>query len=229
MNTARRSRGSIVLAVLIVGGLSWGCDDDTSGNNPGSGGSGGVGRGSGGNGTGGNGTGGNTNAGTGGNGTAAVVTDGGALGVMLDANGGEVKTAELALTEATNAEVRAFAMQLITDHTGAITRLQAIASSEQIAEEDTAQRRMVQAEGAQALSTLRSTAAGSFDATFVALQVMLHTSVLGMLDTMLIPNTTNPQLKAELAMERAAVQMHLTHAQALQAQLGTGGADGGTD
>jgi putative membrane protein len=233
MRTVRRARGSIVLAAMVLGGFSWGCDDDnTSSNNPGTGGTGGLGRGTGGNGTGGNGIGGNPNGGTGGSGsggsTAAVVTDGAALGIMLEANGGEVQTGQVALPALTNADVRAFAMQIVADHTGAIARLQAIAASEQLAEEDSPQRRMVQAEGAQAVATLQATPVAAIDATFVSIQVRLHTSVLNMLDTMLIPNATNAQFKAELQMERAAVQMHLTHAQALDAQLGAGGADGGT-
>jgi putative membrane protein len=229
MKTGRRFWGPTLAGAIVLGALSWGCDDDSnSSNNPGTGGSGGFSTGSGGTGgSGGGGTVGGGGNGTGGN-TAALVSDGAALGVMLDANMGEVQTGQVALTKSANADVRAFATQIIADHTGAIARLQAISTSEQIAAEDSPQRTMVQAQAANSMTQLEQAAAAQFDVTFVAVQVMLHASVLQMLDSTLIPSTDNPQLKAELQMERNAVQMHLTHAQALQLQLGGGGADGGT-
>jgi hypothetical protein len=58
-------------------------------------------------------------------------------------------------------------------------------------------------------------------------QITLHTSVLQLLDETLIPHATNAALLTELGTERAAVMIHLAHAQQLLTGLtGAGGAGG---
>jgi putative membrane protein len=54
----------------------------------------------------------------------------------------------------------------------------------------------------------------------VAQEVAYHTAVLDAVDTVLIPNAANAELKALLVKVRPAFVAHLEHAKQLQASLG---------
>jgi len=66
-----------------------------------------------------------------------------------------------------------------------------------------------------------------FDRQFVQAQIMLHSSVLNLIDTVLLPQTTSGALRTELQTERAAVAMHLATAQTLATALATSSSTGG--
>ena len=118
----------LALAIAVHKALGENGDNGQTGGG-GQGGQGGQGGGGGGGAGGGNGAGG---AG-GGSGRRSPRTpqlsDAQILKVLMVANQGEVDQAKLALTKATMPEVRAFAEQMITDHTAALARLTALATT----------------------------------------------------------------------------------------------------
>ncbi|HEX2658881.1 MAG TPA: DUF4142 domain-containing protein [Polyangia bacterium] len=179
-------------------------------------------------GAGGRATGGAGGAAVGGAGGAVALSDGQILGVVLEANAGEVTTADVANARASNAAVVNFAATLRSDHQTANLRLSTLAQAAKLLAADSPSRQAVAAKGAQVTSTLWTEPVTTFDLTFVQAQVTLHTSVLAIMDSVLIPMAMNVSLKAELMQERAAVMLHLTHAQELLATLsgGAGGAPG---
>lgn len=164
-------------------------------------------------------------------GGAVALTDGQIVGVMLDANAGEVRTAEVAMTRSLMNGTLILATELRTDHEAAILRLRDISRSQPILAEDSMQRMMVATTASQITEMLWMQPIAAFDIAFAQAQITLHTNTLNMLDTMLIPVARNVALRTELMMERTAVAAHLMHAQAMLAMLqggaGAGGAGGG--
>ncbi len=59
-----------------------------------------------------------------------------------------------------------------------------------------------------------------FDRAYIANEVAYHTTVLGAVDSALIPGASNAELKALLVSVRPAFVAHLEHAKRLSASLG---------
>jgi putative membrane protein len=212
----------------------------------GTGGSGTGGLGTGGGGTGGSGTGGATGTG-GGTGTSSLgdagtdaagdggvrLSDSASAGVIMEANSGEVMIGNLATTKAQNAGVKAFAQQMVNDHTMANTRLMTLLQQQGLTAGASDIRQMLAMAAQTTLTQLSAQAGAAFDSAYVASQVDMHQQVLKLLDDVLIPSAMNAALKAEFVSARATVAMHLSAAQALAATVGTpdGGAkaDGAVD
>jgi putative membrane protein len=192
----------------------------------GTGGSGGTG------GTGGTGTGGSTGTSSLDGGVDAAAGDGGttlsdsqAAGVMMEANSGEVMVGNLAVSRAQGASVRAFAQQMVTDHSMANQKLMMLLQRVGLSAGDSPVRQMLAMAAQTTLTQLSAQTGAAFDAAYLASQVSMHQQVLKLLDDVLIPSAQNADLKAELVSARATVAMHLSTAQSLAA---SGGGDGGT-
>ena len=56
--------------------------------------------------------------------------------------------------------------------------------------------------------------------SYIANEVAYHRTVLDALDTLLVPNATNAELKETLTGVRPAFEAHLRHAESLQQSLG---------
>ena len=207
---------------FLAGAL--GCSSSSNNNDGGSGGSaasgGGGGRGGGGGVMGGGGTAAGGNAGA-----AVASTDAQIAGIALAANSGEVSEAQLAESKSTNSAVLQFAAMMITDHTAAIGRLQALLRAQDLTTADSAERQKLTATTTQTINTLFGESGAMFDKTYAVSQVTAHQAVLALFDQKLITGAQNAALKSELQMERTAVMTHLTMAQTLVSTLSP---DGGT-
>jgi len=160
-------------------------------------------------------------------GATAMLSDGQIVAVLLEANAGEVHTADVADARATDGDVRTFSMQIRSDHSAAAMRLNALVQSQGFTVADSPQRQMVAASANDVVDTLWMSSMNQFDRTFAQAQVMLHTSTLNLIDDVLLPQVDNPALRSEVQVERAAVAMHLSEAQALSAALATSSGAGG--
>jgi len=173
------------------------------------------------------GAGGHAGAAGGAAGATAMLSDGQIVAVLLEANAGEVHTADVADARATDGDVRTFSMQIRSDHSAAAMRLNALVQSQGFTVADSPQRQMVAASANDVVDTLWMSSMNQFDRTFAQAQVMLHTSTLNLIDDVLLPQVDNPALRSEVQVERAAVAMHLSEAQALSAALATSSGAGG--
>jgi putative membrane protein len=147
---------------------------------------------------------------------------------MLDANSGEVHTAEVANVRSATVPIDEYATHLAMMHNAANDRLRALAQSVPITAQDSPVRAMVSAQGSQIVETLWMVPVASFDSAFLQAQLALHSSVANLLDSRLIPSARNADLRSELTAERAVVQMHYDQAQALLLGI-TQASDGGVD
>ncbi|WP_027481154.1 DUF4142 domain-containing protein [Deinococcus pimensis] len=137
-----------------------------------------------------------------------------AMEVSTMSNLTEILTSQLALQKSQNAAVRAYAQRMITEHTAAQQKLNAIAAAKNVKLTDKpgADQRLQY----DKLSTLTG---AEFDKMYVMVQVMGHDMTLKLLDTYLTIGK-DPQGLAYAREIRPAVAMHLRDAQAIQQQLG---------
>ena len=118
------------------------------------------------------------------------------------------------------AAVKAFAQQMVTDHSGCQQaggrpRHQA----EGQAARTTPRHKACRKGGDDNLARLRTLDGAAFDKAYVEHEVAYHVAVLEALDKVLIPNASNAELKALLVKVRPAIDAHLQHARHLQADL----------
>jgi putative membrane protein len=154
---------------------------------------------------------------------AARLDDTQVLGVMLEANSGEVAAGQVATTRATAAVVKAFGMRMVDEHSAANRRLTSELMNLQLAPADSATRRELAMMAAQTTNMLWAAPMATFDQVYAQSQVEMHTQVLALIDNVLLPSATNTLLKSEVAAMRMTVVAHLNDARNL---LG-GGSDGG--
>jgi putative membrane protein len=167
-------------------------------------------------------------------------TDAHAMALLHESNQAEIQAGTLAQRQATDSDVRAFAAQMVSDHTALDAQGSALATRLAITPmlPDSALPRMA----AQELTTLRGgppnvmpsaapanpprdTTRGAanlgFDRAYIAQQVADHQRTLALVDAA-IAQTQNAQLKTALQNDvRPKVATHLQMAQQLQQRLGT--------
>ena len=144
-------------------------------------------------------------------------TDGHILAYAAAANTGEVAEGKAAQAKATNAGVKAFARQLVTDHQAMLAEGNAFAKKNNIAP-DTAQddvRGLVN-DSRDHVKDMSGKAAGAdWDKSFLDGEIDGHQKVLDKLQDA-AKNTTNADLRAMLVKASGKVQEHLTKARALK-------------
>jgi putative membrane protein len=144
-------------------------------------------------------------------------TDGQILAFASTANKGEIAEGKLAETKATNAKVKAFARQMVTDHTAMLSEGNNFAKKNNITPDSTKSDVQDLAKDAHdEMQDLSSKAKGAdWDKTFVDKEIDGHKKVLEKLQS--AQNATqNQQLKDMLTKATQKVQQHLDKAQALK-------------
>ena len=144
-------------------------------------------------------------------------TDGQILAFAAAANRGEIAEGKLATTKATNAKVKAFARQLVTDHQTLLTEGNSFAKKNNITPDSTKDDVKDLQKGAlDDMQDLTTKAKGNdWDKDFVDKEIDGHKKVLDKLQDAQ-NSTSNPQLKDMLTKAAAKVQDHLNKAQALK-------------
>jgi putative membrane protein len=149
-----------------------------------------------------------------------VRSDANIMGVMHTSNLGEITAGTVASTKAADAEVKAFATQMVNDHTTLDAQGNALAASLAITPvlPDNQLPTLIAAES----DTLNTTPAGnSFDRVYMASQVRDHVRTLALIDASILI-AQDAQLRALLQnVARPSVAMHLQMAQTIQARIGT--------
>lgn len=158
-----------------------------------------------------------------------VEPDRDAAAIMNAANDGEVELGQLAMTQATDADVKAFAKRMVTDHTATKQRQSALFTQLAITPSDNATSQELRRDGQNMLEKLRHQTGRAFDQSYIDSQVTLHMRILGLLDNTLIPKVQRSEWRADLQHTRGDLFAHLQAAQQLQSKLAAAGsADGGS-
>jgi len=136
---------------------------------------------------------------------------------LLNANSTDSALGAQAKRLGKSADVRAFGEHMMKDHGKNNEELVALLKREAITARATSDSATHTNEANKMRSQLDTTKA--FDAAFIARATEMHRSLLGKMDSTMIPSAKNAGLKAHLQKTRPHVAEHLKRAEELQAKL----------
>ena len=153
---------------------------------------------------------------------AQEVTDAQIAAIVVTANQVDIDAGKLAASRGTNAEVKKFGQQMVTDHEGVNKSAVALVTKLKVTPEENDTSKSLKAGGDKNLANLKKLSGAAFDKAYIDQEVAYHTAVLDALDKTLIPNAKNADLKALLVKVRPAFVAHLEHAKQIQSTLKAG-------
>jgi putative membrane protein len=146
------------------------------------------------------------------------VNDAQIAAIVVAANQVDIDAGKFAAAKTSSADVKAFANTMITDHTAVNKSAVDLVTKLKVSPEENDTSRSLKAGGQENLAKLRDLSGKAFDKAYVDHEVAYHEQVISALDTVLIPNAQNAELKALLEKVRPAFEAHLSHAKNLQAK-----------
>lgn len=151
--------------------------------------------------------------------TAPDLSDPEVAHVAVTANRIDVELARLAEERAGREEVRRFAATMITDHTAVNQQAAALAGRLGVTPKDNAVSASLLKGAEEAKDRLSTLSGAAFDRAYLEREVGYHQAVLDALDQLLIPTTSNADLKQLLVSVRPAIAAHLEHARQLHTRM----------
>jgi len=131
----------------------------------------------------------------------------------------DIDAGKLGTSKAHAKEVKAFAQQMITDHTGVNKRATELVTRLKVKPEENDTSRSIKKGGDDNLAKLKKLSGPEFDRAYIDHEVTYHQTVIDALDKTLVPNAKNEELKSLLIKVRPAFVAHLEHAKSIQAKL----------
>jgi putative membrane protein len=157
--------------------------------------------------------------GTGASAQSAAPTDAQIAGIVVEANTVDINAGKLAEKRASNKDVKAFAKQMVTDHTGVNKQATALVKKLHVTPQDSDVSKSLKKGGDDNIAKLQNLKGSDFDKAYVDNEVTYHQSVLDAVDKTLIPAAKNAELKDLLVKVRPAFVAHLDHAKQIQGTL----------
>ena len=152
---------------------------------------------------------------------AQEISDAQIAAIVVTANQVDIDASKLAASKATNAEVKKFGQQMVTDHQGVNKSAVDLATKLKVTPQENETSRALKAGGDKNLANLKNLSGAAFDKAYIDNEVTYHAQVIEALDKTLIPNAKNAELKALLVKVRPAFVAHLEHAKQIQSSLKT--------
>ena len=150
---------------------------------------------------------------------ASAPNDAQIAGIVVTANTVDIDAGKLAQKMSRNKEVKAFAKQMVTDHTGVNKQATALVKKLKVTPEDSDTSKSLKEGGDANIAKLKGLKGKEFDKAYIDNEVTYHQAVLDAVDKTLIPNTKNAELKNTLVKVRPAFVDHLEHAKMIQAAM----------
>jgi putative membrane protein len=143
--------------------------------------------------------------------------------IVVTANQVDIDAGKLARSKGHSPEVKDFAQQMITDHTGVNKAATDLVHKLNVTPEPSSTSASLQKGGDENLANLKTLSGAAFDKAYIDHEVAYHEAVIDALDKTLIPSAQNAELKALLVKVRPAFVAHLDHAKKVQADLAKSG------
>ena len=131
----------------------------------------------------------------------------------------DVEAGKQALEKSKNNDVRAFAQQMIGDHTAVNDQALALVKKLHVTPEDNATSQSLTKQANATREKLTGLTGAAFDKAYVDNEVAYHKTVNSALSNTLIPSAENTELKSLLQSGLKLFQSHLDHAEQLATQL----------
>jgi putative membrane protein len=151
-------------------------------------------------------------------------TDAQIAAIVVTANQVDIDAGKLAKEMSKNADVKAFADQMISDHTGVNKSATDLVTKLKVTPQDNDTSKSLKKGGDDNLKNLKTLKGAEFDRAYIDHEVAYHQDVINALDNTLIPSAKNKELKDLLVSVRPAFEAHLAHAKEVQAKLAKSGA-----
>jgi putative membrane protein len=146
-------------------------------------------------------------------------TDANIGAIVLAANQIDIDYAKLALSKSKNKDVRAFAEQMVTDHSAVQKSVVELAGQLHLTPVDDDTSNGLKKQSVETTAKLKSLNGEAFDKAYIDNEVAYHKLVTDAVSNVLIPNAKNPQLKSALEGANPLFLGHLEHARKIQATV----------
>lgn len=150
--------------------------------------------------------------------TSMTLTDSEILAMLDEVNEGEVELGEIARDKATNAEVKAFAREMVAAHKKMESEADALAKRLNISPKSAASDSLAMMNKAAEKAQESMAKGPAYDTAYVNSQVVGHEKALAFLKRA-SAQAMNPELKSLLVAAEAPVQQHLDQARMLRTKL----------
>jgi len=144
-------------------------------------------------------------------GQASKPTDAQIAHIAYTAGALDVEAGKQALAISKNAQVRAFAEQMVKDHTAVNEQALALVKKLKVTPEDNPTSKALTTQAAAKRAELAKLSGAAFDKAYIANEIAYHKTVNGALETTLIPSAQNAELKSLLQTGLKLFQGHQQH------------------
>lgn len=136
--------------------------------------------------------------------------------VAVIANQIDISYADIAKQKSKNDQILKFANSMIRDHRAVIGQASDLVKKLGVTPKDNAVSKKLLSDAEQTKKTLRAKSDQDFDRAYIDNEVAYHKAVINAVETLLIPESENTELKALLQSIVPALKTHLGHAEMVQ-------------
>jgi putative membrane protein len=147
------------------------------------------------------------------------LTDPEIASVAVTANQVDIGYAGIAKEKSKNADILQFAQTMANDHKSVIDQATALVKKLGVTPKDNAVSQKLSADAAKTRKTLNSKSGVDFDKAYINNEVAYHKAVISTVETVLIPQAQNKELKDLLQNVVPTLKAHLEHAQMVQSKV----------
>jgi len=151
--------------------------------------------------------------------STATPTDAQIAHIAYTAGQIDIAAADLALKKTSNNAVKAFANETVRDHTAVNQKALALLDKLKVKPEDNELSESLAGAAAEQQQELSKLSGTAFDKAYAENEVAYHLTVIGALETTLIPSMKNGELKSLLENRLTLFKQHQNDAQQLVSQL----------
>jgi putative membrane protein len=149
----------------------------------------------------------------------AKLSDAEIASVAVTANQIDIAYAQIAQKKSKNADVIKFAETMAKDHQAVINQAVALAKKLGVTPKDNATTKSFLAQATKTKAMLNSKKGSSFDKAYIDNEVAYHKAAIKEVETVLIPDATNSELKSLLQSALPLFKTHLAHAEMVQKEF----------
>jgi putative membrane protein len=132
------------------------------------------------------------------------------------ANQNDIDFAKIAKQRSKNAEILKFAETMAKDHQSVIDQAVELVTKLHVTPKDNDVSKKLAADAGNTKKMLLSKSAGTFNKAYIDNEVAYHKAVIAAVETVLIPQANNQELKSLLQNVVPALKAHLDHAEMVQ-------------
>ena len=151
--------------------------------------------------------------------TAGKPTDPQIAHIAYTAGQIDIQAAQLALKKSKNKDVRAFASEMVGDHTAVNKKALALVKKLKVKPQDNDTSRQLSKQASDKRAELSKLNGPAFDKAYIDNEVAYHKTVNGALQNTLIPSASNQELKDLLTTGLKIFQGHEQHAEQIAAEF----------